>query len=219
MHPEATAPAGPAGASVRPLKADRAPLSRFWTYAAAFGALWGALEVTVGSFLHALHVPFAGVVLAAVGAGLLVAERQVLNRRGLCIATGLVAALCKSLSPAGIIWAPMIGIAAEAALVEAALLLAPGRAPSAAVAGGLAVVWAIGQGLINQYITYGANIIALYISLVQKTTAWAGLAPRSGWHALAAVAGIFFLAGAASGLWGLRIGRICRARVAGLLHV
>jgi hypothetical protein len=200
------------------LKMDRARLTRFWAYTAAFGALWGALEVTVGSFLHALRIPFTGVVLAAIGAGLLVAERQVLPQRGICLATGLVAALCKSLSPAGIIWGPMVGIVSEAALVELALLLAPRSAPSAALAGGLAATWAISQGLLTQYVLYGANIIALYVSAIQKTTSWFGLAARSGWHAVLVVVAVFFLFGALSGLWGLRIGRICHGRVTSLLH-
>ena len=201
------------------MKNDRARLDRFWAYAAAFGALWGALEVTVGSFLHALRIPFTGVVLAAIGAGLLVAEHQVLPRRGICLATGLVAALCKSLSPAGIIWGPMVGIVSEATLVELALFLEPRTAASAALAGGLAATWAISQGLLTQYVLYGANIIALYVSVIQKTTNWFGWAPQSGWDVVLAVVGVFFLTGAAFGLWGLRVGRICHGRVAGLLHV
>jgi hypothetical protein len=198
--------------------ATGARLSRFWAYAAAYGALWGAVEVTAGSFLHALRVPFSGVLLASLGAALLVAQRQVLDLRGLTLATGAVAALCKSLSPAGIIWNPMIAIVMEALLVEAALFLAPRSRFSAAAAGSLAAAWAVAQGLLMQYIVYGRTIFDLYVTIVGRTTAWFGVAARTGWAALACVALALLLLGASSGLWGRRVGRVAFERLTEPAH-
>ena len=45
---------------------------RFWAYVTAFGALWGSMEITLGSFLHVLRFPFAGILLASISAALLV---------------------------------------------------------------------------------------------------------------------------------------------------
>jgi hypothetical protein len=199
--------------------AERPPLnahlSQFWAYAAAFGSLWGAVEVTAGSFLHALRIPFAGVLLASLGAALLVAERQVFDRRGLTLVTGIIAASCKSLSPAGIIWNPMIAIVIEALLAEAAMLLTSRSRLSAAVAGLLSAGWAVTQGLLSQYLLYGWTVFTLYITVVGKTATWLGLERRTGWVALLVVLALFLSVGAASGLWGLRIGRLSRQRLKG----
>lgn len=73
------------------------------------------MEITLGSFLHTLRLPFSGTSLAAVSAALLVAQRQMLPRRGLSLTTGIVAAVCKSVSPGGVIFGPMVGITVEAA--------------------------------------------------------------------------------------------------------
>ena len=45
---------------------------RDWVYVAAFGALWGAAELTLGSYLHVLFPPLAdtfviGLIMAGLG--------------------------------------------------------------------------------------------------------------------------------------------------------
>ena len=155
--------------------------ARFWAMVAAFGALWGALEITLGSFLHALKLPFGGTALGVVAAALLVAQRQVLPRRGLSLATGVVAALCKSVSPGGVILGPMIAITAEALLVELALLPAPRSRLAAAWAGALVVCWATFQKVIGQYVYLGEDIIDLYVALLEQGARTAGLSPAAGW--------------------------------------
>jgi hypothetical protein len=185
---------------------------RFWAYAAAFGAAWGTLEITVGSFLSALRIPFSGTLLASVGVALLVAERQVLPTRGLTLATGVVAAACKTLSPGGAILGPMIGITAEALLVELALLVAPRAAPTAALGGALAALWPLTQKLFGQVVYYGGDILALYLATLRKTAAWLGIGRTAGWRALGVVLAAIVLFGAAAGLIGRRAGRTCRRR-------
>ncbi len=195
------------------VSAADARLSPLMAQAAAFGALWGAVEVTTGSFLHALHIPFTGVLLASIGAGLLVAQRQICGRRGISIMTGVVAALCKSLSPAGIIWNPMAAIVMEAAIAEAFLTLAPRAAASAIAVGALAVAWSIGQGLFTQYILYGSNVFSLYVTVVGKTASWLGVETASAWLTLAGVAAAFIIFGGLVGLWGRRVGTLARERL------
>jgi len=200
-------------ASERP--PQNARFSQFWAYAVAFGSLWGAVEVTAGSFLHALRIPFAGVLLASLGAAILVAERQVFDRRGLTLVTGVIAASCKTLSPAGIIWNPMIAIVVEALLAETAMVVTSRSRLAAAAAGLLAAGWSVTQGLLSQYILYGWTVFTLYITVVGKTATWLGLERRTGWVALLAVLALFLALGAAGGVWGLRIGRLSRQRLKG----
>ena len=184
--------------------------ARFWAYATAFGALWGFCEITVGSFLMSLRLPFAGVGLAAVGAAVLVAQRQLLPMRGLSLATGVVAAMCKSISPGGIIIQPMVGILAESLMVELALTLVPFPVLAAAAGGVLAAMWSVFQQLAYLWLIYSEKLIELYVVLLQKAGRAFGLNDIVGWWALAVFLVIVTLLGAAGGLLGLKLGREAR---------
>lgn len=174
---------------------------------AAFGALWGALEITLGSFLHAIKIPFGGTTLAAVAAALLVAQRQLMPQRGLSLATGVVAALCKSVSPGGVILGPMIAITAEALLVELALLAAPRSRISAALAGGLVVCWSTFQKVISHYVYFGGDVIDLYVELLEQASRTVGLTPEAGWRVIGALVVLVAAIGAVIALMGHRVGR------------
>jgi len=187
---------------------------RFWAQVAAFGALWGTVEITLGAFLHTLRMPLTGVLLASLGAGLLVAQRQVQPRRGATLATGLVAALCKSVSPGGVILGPMAGISVEALLVEAGLFAAPRALLPAAVAGGLAATWALCQKVVTQYVVYGADVLRLYLALLAETAHALGVAEATGWGVLAGVAALVFALGGALGILGWVVGRRAAAVLA-----
>jgi len=180
--------------------------SPFWATAAAFGALWGTVEITLGSFLHTLKLPFSGALLASLGAALLVAQRQVAPARGLSVATACIAALCKSLSPGGVILGPMLGIGVEGLLVELALLASPKFVGSAALGGMLAAVWAVFQKVLVQFLLYGATAVELYGAVLKKAGEWLGHAD-AGWWIAAALVGVLALIGAVGGLLGWRVGR------------
>ena len=186
---------------------------RFYAFAAAFGALWGTMEITLGAFLHTLRVPLAGILLSAVAAMILVGERQLLPRRGLALATGIVAAICKTISPGGIIITPMIAIVMESVLVEAVLLIAPRAMITAGLAGAMCTIWSAFQGLITQYIFYGKGVLDLYMVLLKKSGKWLGLSSAVSWWVLAALIGVIAATGALGGVMGLRIGRESRERM------
>jgi len=179
---------------------------RFWGYAATFGALWGALEITAGSFLHALRVPLSGVVLAGAGAALLVALRVLLPARGVVLAAGAVCAGVKLLSPAGAIVGPVIAILVESLLVEALLLPAGVHIISGAFAGATASLWAVGQKLITQSLFYGLPVLGIYQGVLEQAEKLVRL-PASGgaWAALAFLSLVAGL-GAAFGLTGSLVG-------------
>ncbi len=187
---------------------------RFWPYVAAFGALWGAAEITLGSFLHTLRMPFTGVLLASAGAALLIAQRQALPRRGAALATGLVAALCKSMSPGGAILGPMLGILAEAALVELALLPAQRSVVTSLLAGALAALWAVCQKFLMQYLFYGGSVVDLYLSLLRQATQVLGVPSDAGWTALGGLLAVIASVGGTAGVLGWRVGREGMRRLA-----
>ncbi len=178
----------------------------FWAYVAAFGALWGSLEITLGSFVNAIRLPLSGAMLAAMGAAILVSQRQLLPVRGLSLATGVVAALCKSISPGGIILGPMMGILIEAMAVELVLSTLPRFWFSAALAGALAATCTIVQHVVTLWIYYGGRIIELYIKALEGAGEALGLSAEAGWWALALVALLVASVGALGGGLGRKLG-------------
>ena len=180
--------------------------ARFWSYVTAFGALWGATEVTIGAFLHALRLPLVGVFLSCVGALILIAQRQVFPQRGASIATGVVAALLKSMSPGGIILGPMIGILSEAILIELALFTYPRGRILAFIAGALAPIWSISQGVVTKIVVYGWDFIALIEALLVRLAKSLGLGAEILWWAGAAIISGIALFGGLVGLLGHALG-------------
>jgi hypothetical protein len=179
---------------------------RFWGHAATFGALWGAVEMTAGSFLHALRVPFSGVVLAAVGAALLVTLRTLLSARGLVLAAGIVCAGVKLLSPAGPVLGPMLAILVESALVELALAPVGVNPVSSVVAGALATLWTVVQKLIAQTLLFGMPVLALYRGILLQAERVLHLPASGGAWAAGAFLGLVAAIGAGFGIAGALVG-------------
>lgn len=119
-------------------------------YAALFGALWGALEITVGSYLHTLlppgTAPLVGPVMAAIGLTVALIGRHFAPYRGSLLLMGAVAALLKVIGPGTVRWGPLLGILIEAGSAELVLLLA--RRPRRVIyviAAAVAVASTLGQ--------------------------------------------------------------------------
>lgn len=178
---------------------------RFWAHAATFGATWGAVELTVGSFMHALRLPFGGIVLGALGAGLLVTLRLLFPERGVVLAAGAVCAGVKLLSPAGAIIGPATAILVEASLVEAACLPCGARRWSGAMSGALCALWSLTQNLVTQALLFGMPVLGIYLGVLDRAERWLRV-PASGGHWAAAVLVAWVaLLGALFGLAGHRI--------------
>ena len=152
-----------------------------WVQAAAFGALWGTVEITLGSFLHTLRVPFSGAILGSLSAALLAAHRQMFPVRGSSLAVSLVAALCKSLSPGGIILGPMLGILSEGVVMELLFLPAPRSLVACAAGGAICSVMASVQKVFVSYLVYGGTILELYLALLRKAGEWLGVRGGGWW--------------------------------------
>ncbi len=191
--------------------------TRLWTRAAALGSLWAALEITFGSLLHNLRIPFAGTALAAAGALLMTTAIQRWPSPGLVWRAALIAALMKSISPSAIILGPMAGIFAEGVILFLVLRLLGRGFPGCLLGGALAVSWTLAQKILSLLITYGLNFIALYEGLVRfaaRATGWRALGPGDVVLALLAVQAALGAAAGAAAWW---LGR--RRRGSGLVQL
>jgi nucleoside-triphosphatase THEP1 len=92
-----------------------------WLKAAVIGSLWASLEIVIGSFLHNIHMPFAGTILGFFSLSLLIAFHQKWQDKGLILRAGIIAALMRSLSPSAIIIGPMVGIFLEGLFLDGAI--------------------------------------------------------------------------------------------------
>jgi ABC-type thiamin/hydroxymethylpyrimidine transport system permease subunit len=183
-------------------------------YIGVFGALWGAAEMTLGSLLHVLNVPFSGALLAGIGITIALIGRLFVPRTGSVLFIGLVTALLKMLSLGGIVLNPMIGIVAESLLVEVVLTLwgRPRRA-SFAVAGSLAALWPFVHPFFTQGILAGQGILTIYGRTLEKGAKLLGLDPSALLLVLGGLIGIHLLIGIIAGLLAWDAGRIVQLRL------
>ncbi len=178
-----------------------------WQRAAIYGSLWAAVEIVVGSFLHNLRVPLAGSLLAAVGVMLMTAGHRAFPERGLIWRAALVCALMKSVSPSAVILGPMVGILMEGVLLETMVRLFRGRAAGYLIGGALAVSWAMAQRVLNAVISYGTDVVRLYVDAYSFASRSLGVSSFGPFDLIAALVAVELLAGFTAAAVGLRIGR------------
>jgi hypothetical protein len=153
---------------------------RDWVTIGLFGALWGAVELTLGSVLHAIFPPVAntfltGVVMAGIGTAIALTGSRFAPKRGSVLLIGIVTATLKLLS-AGAKIGPVVAILAESALMEGILWVARAPRPWSFVAGGaLAVGWSLPHKFIMMRVLYGQGARAVYNKMVQEGSRMLGM--------------------------------------------
>ena len=193
---------------------------RDWVYVAVFGALWGALEMTLGAYLHVLFPPlantfFTGLIMAGLGAVNALVGRYFVPRTGALLRIGVVTALLKTLSLGGMKIGAIVAILAEAILMELALL--GKKSPTRwryVLAGTLAVSWNFFHKFVMMRLLYGQAINQVYVKMVEEGSQILEL--DVGYALL--IIGLLFLAriavGAAAGWLGWGLGRLVARRLA-----
>ncbi|MCX6361334.1 MAG: hypothetical protein NT029_16135 [Armatimonadetes bacterium] len=108
-----------------------------------FGALWGIVEMSLGTALQAAHVPMRGTLLAAIGITVALVGAAFVPRRGALLTIGLVAAALRLFGLSGPAISSVAAIAMEALLAEACLAAFGYRRSRASyvAAGATAVLW------------------------------------------------------------------------------
>ena len=194
--------------------------TRDWVYVAVFGALWGALELTLGAYLHVLFPPlantfFTGLILAGIGAVIALVGYTFVPRPGAVLSIGIVTTLLKVLSLGGVKIGPVVAILAEVILMEVALLSK--RSPARGryvLAGSVAVSWNFFHKFIMMRLLYGKGIGEVYVKMVKEGSQVLGL--DAGYAV--AIIGVLFLfrvvAGAVAGWLAWDLGRLVARRVA-----
>lgn len=177
---------------------------RPWTYAALYGALWGALEATAGTALHLGRVPFRGEIMGLLGLVCLVCLRRLQPRVGVVLVAGMTAVFLKVFTLGGFFLGPLVGIAIQTLAVEIGFIVA--RGPVAAAVGGAI---ALGTNPVQRVIT------AWIVSGTEAATAVLRAVGRFGgidaWWVLVAFVGLAGTIGVVGGVMAWRLaGRVAR---------
>ena len=182
-------------------------------YVGIFGSLWGAIEASLGSVLHALQVPFAGLALSGAGIAIALTGRVLVPRTGAIALIGLVTAFVKMLSVGGLVFNPMIGIVIESLLAEAVVGLGPFSRVTFLAAGALATAWTLAHPFLTGGILGGQGFVAVYVAMLKSAARFLGVAPSAVVLVLGVLLALHLGVGAISGVIGWDAGHIARDRL------
>ncbi len=182
---------------------------------AVFGALWGALEMSLGSTLHVLHLHFIGVIMGGIGMLVVLTGFLFVPKRGSVLVMGIVAALLKAFSIGGVVLNPMIAIIAESLLAEAGLAVTgrSERRGSLMFAGALGVLWSFFHPFFTQGILAGKGIVTMYHRIIAKTAGILGMNPKAVLMVLVALLLLHILSGAVAGWLASDLGGLLARRL------
>jgi len=184
---------------------------RPWTYAALFGALWGALEASLGTAAHLAKLPLRGTLMGLAGLLCLLCLRRLQPRPGVCLLAGVVAMFLKVFTLGGLYPGPLIGIAVQALAVELAMTASGGRAVGAALGGAVTLATNPLQKLAMTWVVAGGDAMRAVLDLMAAAASAVGLGGLRPAAVVAAVAALYGVAGAAGGLWAWWVaGRVAR---------
>lgn len=190
-------------------------------YVAIFGAIWGALEISAGSYLHLifppLATPFIGVGTIMTGLGMVVAlvGRLFVPKRGSVVMIGVITAILKVLGIGGARLSPMLAIIIESLLAELGLLLS--RRPSRwgfALAGSLAVVWTFFHKFFASYVFLGKGIYEVYLGLLHAGAQALGFETGYVFVTIAVLLLVRIVVGGMAGCVAWELGRAVQVRLA-----
>jgi ABC-type thiamin/hydroxymethylpyrimidine transport system permease subunit len=194
--------------------------TRDLVYIAVFGALWGVLEITLGSYLHlifpSLATPLVGVgtIMTAIGMVVALIGRLFVPKTGSVLMIGVVVAILKALSIGGVKLPAMTAIIIESLLAELGLSLSrrPGRA-GFMLAGCLAVLWTFFHKFFASYIFLGRGIYDVYLGMLKQGAQALGIGISYALIIIAAFLLIRIVAGGLAGWLAWELGKAVQARL------
>jgi len=183
---------------------------------AVFGALWGLVEISLGSLLHAIDLPMSGMTLAVVAGILLCIARLFVPRRGSTIFIGVIAMILKLFSIGSVVLGPMVGILMEAVIAELVLDLFPRPSLTAFVTACIGTsLWTMVQPFFTGLVFFGRSMFIVWLDLLDSGAQLFRLPAQAVVVIVIALVAVHLLAGAVGGWLAWKLGRALRARQVG----
>ncbi|MBN2472920.1 MAG: hypothetical protein JXN59_19515 [Anaerolineae bacterium] len=181
---------------------------------AVFGVLWGIVEMSLGTVLKSLNVPFSGAVLGGVGLMIAMVGRLFVPRRGSTLFIGVIATILKLFSLGGVVIGPMVAIIAEALIAE--IVLSLGGTPRRAIfilAGALGVTWSLVQPFVTNPLLFGRSIVTVWLNMIDQGSRYLGISSDAVFIIVILMAAVYLIVGAVAGLFAWSVGQQLQKRL------
>jgi hypothetical protein len=185
---------------------------------AVFGALWGLVEISLGSVFHAIKLPLTGMMLSIIGVMIASIARLFVPRRGSTIFIGVIAMVLKLFSIGNIVIGPMIGIFTEALIAELILDIFPKPSMLAfifACAG--AALWTVVQPFVTGVLLFGRNLLVIWLDLLDSGSRLFGMPSQSALWIIVTMFALHFVIGGVGGWLAWKLGLVLKIRLGGTL--
>jgi hypothetical protein len=144
-----------------------------------YGATLSLIEVTLGSLLHAFHIPFGGKILSLNQGYMLcratLQSRHLENKNWISYSISNIAAILKSLSPAGNKLGPMLSLSMQGLLFNLGIGVFGINLAGLGLGMILLSTWSFLQPLITYYLFFGSELFKGLEYLLEKTLPYHGL--------------------------------------------
>ena len=183
---------------------------------AVFGTLWGVVEISLGSVLHAIHMPMTGLTLSLIGVMVAMIGRLFVPRRGSTIFIGVIAMVLKLFSIGSAVIGPMIGIFTEALIAE--LILDAFGKPSMlafifACMG--ASLWTLVQPFVTGLLLFGRNLLVVWLDLLDMGARVFGIPYQAAFWIVLVLVTVHLLFGGLGGWLAWKLGLALKTRLGG----
>ena len=185
---------------------------------AIFGALWGTVEISLGSVFHAIDLPMTGMALAIVGVMVASIGRSFVPRRGSTIFIGIIAMVLKLFSIGSTVIGPMIGILAEAMIAELVFdaFVRPSL-PAFMLACSGASLWTLVQPFVTGILLFGRNLLLIWLDLLDMGHRLFGFPSQAALWIVLVLVIVHLFFGMAGGWLAWRLGQVLKTRLNGTL--
>lgn len=138
-----------------------------------YGATLSLIEIGLGSLLHAFKVPFSGILLS-LNQGFILCRAAILSgsvpqNQWITYSVSNVAAVLKSLSPAGKKLGPMLSLSMQGLLFNLGIVIFGTNPVGLCMGMALLSVWTFIQPLITYYLFFGGQLFTAAEYLFDKT--------------------------------------------------
>ncbi len=159
-----------------------------------YATLQSLVEVGLGSFLHAMHIPFSGHALS-LNQGLILTQacQKAESRKDAITATNgisIITAILKSLSPMGKRLTPMLAISMQGFLFSIGVFIFGNNILGMVLGISLLSLWSFAQPLLFAYLFFGEKLFFAVEKLWLDITEKLSLSPEYGINILLAFVGL-----------------------------
>jgi hypothetical protein len=135
---------------------------------AVFGALWGIMEISLGTLLHASRIPFRGTMMTIAAVVIITISRSFINYKGSVIAVCSIAATIKLITLPGFNITPFVAILAEGIIGEIIFSSFSYNLFTSVITGSAILLYTLAHSLVMQGIFFGFGIYNVYLDIMNS---------------------------------------------------